>query len=62
MLDKKNVTAASVQTGVPAASKDVTDDARRGARREDLGIRADSRVAAAAPTNSVTDARREGQP
>ena len=56
----RSVTEVNVQTGATAATKDVTGDTRRGARREELEIRPDSRVgAAAATTDSVTDARRE---
>ena len=57
----RNVTAISVQTDATAATKDVTDDARRGARGKELGTRADSRVAAAATTVSPTPAG-NGQP
>ena len=49
----------SASRPVTTATKDVTDDARRGARREDPGIHADPRVAAVATMDSVTDAGRE---
>ena len=52
-------TTVSDQTGATAATKDVTDDARRGPGREELGNRAHSKVATSATTDSVTDARRE---
>ena len=55
----QKATAVSVQTGATASIKDVTDDARRGTRREELGTRADSKPAAAATTDSVTDSRGE---
>ena len=55
----RNVTTVSDETGATADTMDVTDYARRGARREELGICADSRVAAVETTDSVTDARRE---
>ena len=55
----RNVIEVSNQTGAIAATKNVTDDARKGAGSEEHGIRADYRVAAAATTDGVTDARRE---
>ena len=55
----RNDIAISDQTGAIAATNNVTDDARKGAGWEEHGIRADSRVAAAATTDSVIDGRRE---
>ena len=55
----RNVTAVNDHTGETATIKHVTDDARRSARGKELEIHADSRVAAAATTDSVADARRE---
>ena len=54
-----SISAVSDQTSATATTKDVTDDARRCVRGEELGIHADSRVASAVTTDSVTVARRE---
>ena len=58
-VSARNITTVSVQTGEISTTKDVTDDARRRARREELGIRADPAITAAATKDGVSDARRE---